>query len=71
MAKAGGKVYLKEWRKRLNITQAALARLSGISRQSIIGIESGKQDPRSSTVLRLELAMKVASGKLYSPPPDY
>lgn len=43
---------LKEMREKKNLTQEKLAELSGVSRQTIISIESGKYVPS------LELALK-------------
>ncbi len=45
---------LKEFRERRNITQEELARILGVSRQTIIAIEKGKYKPS------LCLALKIA-----------
>lgn len=45
---------LKETRKAQNLTQEELAALLGVSRQTIISIESGRYVP--STILSLKLA---------------
>jgi putative transcriptional regulator len=45
---------LKELREKKNFTQEKLAELTGVSRQTIISIESGKYVPS------LELALKFA-----------
>jgi len=45
---------LKELRAKFNITQEELAQRAGVTRQAIIAIERGKNDPS------LELAFKLA-----------
>ncbi len=47
-------VRLREWRARFKVTQEALARAVGVTRQTIIAIEKGKYLPS------LELALKIA-----------
>jgi putative transcriptional regulator len=51
---------VREFRKRLALTQEDLARLLGISRQTIIAIENKKYNPS------LELALKM--GKMFNKP---
>ena len=51
---------IKQLRKEAGLRQEDLARLAGVSRQTIIAIENDKYDPS------LELAMKIAGlSKLY------
>ncbi len=45
---------IKQLRKEAGLRQEDLARLAGVSRQTIIAIENNKYDPS------LELAMKIA-----------
>ena len=45
---------IKQLRKEAGLRQEDLARLAGVSRQTIIAIENDKYDPS------LELAMKIA-----------
>ena len=51
---------VRECRKELNLTQENLARLLGISRQTIYAIENKKYNPS------LELALKL--GRLFNKP---
>lgn len=44
---------LKQRRKELNATQEELAEIYGVSRYTIVDAESGKGDPKLSTVLKL------------------
>lgn len=48
---------IKVERTRLNLTQEDLARKTGVSRQSVNAIESGKYTP--STVLALKIAREL------------
>ena len=48
---------LNEFRIEHGLTQAALAKLSGVSRTTINGIETGKRDPSTSVVLALAKAL--------------
>ena len=47
-------VRLREWRARYKVSQEALARAVGVTRQTIIAIEKGRYLPS------LELALKIA-----------
>ncbi len=51
---------VRENRVKHGITQKGLAELIGVSRQSIIAIESGRYVP--STVLALKLSLTLKSG---------
>ncbi|HTX78146.1 MAG TPA: helix-turn-helix transcriptional regulator [Longilinea sp.] len=51
---------VRDCRKQLNLTQEDLARLLGISRQTVIAIENKKYNPS------LELALKM--GKVFGRP---
>mgnify|MGYP003571621527 CR=1 FL=1 len=49
---------LKEMRKKAGMTQEELAKASGISRVTIIALESGKQSvAKSSTIIKLADAL--------------
>lgn len=46
-------------RKKYNISRATLAKLSGVSEQTILKLEQGEnKNPRLNTVRRLELALR-------------
>ena len=51
-------------RKKRNLTQRALAELSGISYVHIARMETGESDPRLSTLKALAKALKVKIGDL-------
>ena len=48
------KTKIKEFRKKLNMTQEELAKFVDVTRQTIISLESGKYNPS------LELAFKIS-----------
>jgi transcriptional regulator with XRE-family HTH domain len=47
------------WRRKRLLTLRALSERSGIAYTTIHGIETGKHDPRPSTILRLAEALDV------------
>ncbi|MCH1541182.1 MAG: CBS domain-containing protein [Candidatus Poseidonia sp.] len=49
---------LRRWRKRLGLTQAALAGISGLSQSVIAKVETESVDPRASTLRRLVVALQ-------------
>ena len=51
---------VREWRLRRALTLRQLGELSGVAYDTIHGIETGKQQPRPSTVRRLADALGVA-----------
>ncbi len=51
-------------RKRLDLTQEEVARRSGLEPAEISRIESGKRDPRVSTLEKLAKALEVDPGQL-------
>ena len=51
---------LREWRRRRALTLRGLGALAGVSYDSIHAIETGKQEPRPSTVRKLAEALSVA-----------
>ncbi len=56
---------IKKYRKRLNLTQEALARKANISYNTIIKLESnGITDPRMETLKKLSDALDVTIDKL-------
>jgi len=57
---------LKQYRRlRDDLTQQELAELTGVSRQSIISIESGKYRPSGELALRLARALGVGVEELF------
>lgn len=53
-------------RARLNLTQAELAELSGITRKSINAIESGRMVPSTILALKLARTLGVTVEQLFS-----
>lgn len=55
---------LKRWRAEREMSQADLAKASGVSREYIARLELGQQDPTLSTMRKLAKALRVTVGKL-------
>lgn len=55
---------LRAARKRLELTQEEVAHRSGLEPAEISRIESGKRDPRVSTLEKLAKALEVDPGQL-------
>jgi len=55
---------LRDARKRLGLTQEAVAERSGVHATEVSRIEAGKRDPKVSTLLRLAKAVEVPPGRL-------
>ncbi len=55
---------LKELRAKRNMSQADLARASGVSREYIARLELAQQDPTLGTLEKLAKALRVKVGKL-------
>lgn len=55
---------LREARKKLGMSQEQVSEGSGVHATEVSRIESGKRDPRVSTVRRLAKAVKVKPGQL-------
>jgi putative transcriptional regulator len=51
-------------RKKLDLTQEELAERSGVQAGEISRIETGKRDPRISTLEKLAKGVEVAPGRL-------
>lgn len=62
MGKLGGN--LREARHKLGLSQEQVAERSGVHATEVSRIESGKRDPRVSTVERLAKAVKAKPGEL-------
>ena len=56
--------YMRQERRKL--TQAELAKLSGVSQSTIAQIESGKKDPSTSTLKKIAQAMDVHLSVLFA-----
>jgi transcriptional regulator with XRE-family HTH domain len=50
---------LKEHRNRRGLTQIELAKISGVGRATIVGLEAGNRGAYKSTVEKLAKALKV------------
>jgi transcriptional regulator with XRE-family HTH domain len=55
---------LRAARKRLKLTQEQVAERSGVHATEVSRIESGKRDPKISTLERLAGAVEVPPGRL-------
>lgn len=55
---------LAEWRGKCGLSQRALAKLSKVSFVTIARLETGKYDPRLSSLRLLAKALKVKVGQL-------
>jgi transcriptional regulator with XRE-family HTH domain len=55
---------LKEHRKRRGLTQIELAKISGVGRATIAGLEAGNRGAYKSTVTKLAKALKVKPHEL-------
>ena len=56
---------VKQYRKSAHMTQSQLAESSGVSRQTISDIETGKHDPTISVALLLARALGVKVDNLF------
>lgn len=56
---------VKQYRKAARMTQSQLAERSGVSRQTISDIETGKHDPTISVALLLARALGVKVDNLF------
>ncbi|MFI4992766.1 MAG: helix-turn-helix transcriptional regulator [Solirubrobacterales bacterium] len=57
--------HVKEHRQRLGLSQEALARELGVSRQTIVNIERGLSEPRVLLAIALAAALGVAIQDLF------
>lgn len=63
-------LFVAEWRESKGLSQAALARMAGISRQTLSAIEKRKTvKPHPSTLQILAMAIGCPVNGLYSKPP--
>ena len=56
---------LKEYRKRLNISQEKLSDLTGIDRKTIFRIENDKNVPKVDTYAKIVMAVQMNSDEIY------
>ena len=59
---------LREWRNDRGWSQGDLAKVAGVSRQTINAIETGKYEPSLSLALKLSHVFKCAVEELFSLP---
>jgi putative transcriptional regulator len=57
--------YVKEFRKKERLTQEELAKIVGVSRQSIISIERGHYIPSLPLALRFAQLFKCSTDQLF------
>ncbi|MGX7099441.1 helix-turn-helix domain-containing protein [Globicatella sanguinis] len=58
------KIYLKEYREELGITQKEFARLVGLNERTVNDIETGKTRPKADTLVRLADALGLMTDEL-------
>ena len=58
---------IRELRKALGLSQDALAKRCGVSRQTINAIENNKYDPTLALAFRLSEALETTVDALFSP----
>ena len=58
---------IRELRKALGLSQEALAKRGGVSRQTINAIENNKYDPTLALAFRLSEALETTVDALFSP----
>jgi transcriptional regulator with XRE-family HTH domain len=58
---------LREWRQRRLLTLRELAAKSGVQFHTIHAIETGKQEPRVSTVRKLISALNIPAEEVFPP----
>ncbi len=63
---AGLQSQLRQWRQRRRLTQRELARLAGVTRQTISGLESGLYGPGVEVGLRLARALRCRVDDLFT-----
>ncbi len=57
--------HIKKFRKERSLTQQALAEILGVSRQTVISIESGKYDPSLSLAFKISEAFDEKVEKVF------
>jgi putative transcriptional regulator len=61
----GYDVRVREVRERVGLSQEALARQCGVSRQAIVNIERGESQPRVLLAIAIGAALGVAIGEIF------
>jgi transcriptional regulator with XRE-family HTH domain len=61
---------LRTLRERAALTQQELAERAGVSRSTVLRLESGQDEPFPRTARRLARALKVKTSDLMEPLPD-
>ncbi len=59
---------VRELRRRNGLSQADLARLSGVGQDTISNLESGRHEPRPSTLRKIAAVFGVEVANLYDEP---
>ena len=62
---SGYDVRVREVRERVGLSQEALARQCGVSRQAIVNIERGESQPRVLLAMAIGAALGVAIGEIF------
>jgi putative transcriptional regulator len=65
----GYDVRVREIREGLGLSQEALARQCGVSRQAIVNIERGESQPRVLLAIAIGTALGVAIGEIFKKVP--
>jgi transcriptional regulator with XRE-family HTH domain len=61
-------IALRQWRTKAALSQADLAKISGVERATIARIEGGSQTPRPSTLRKLAAALGIEPSQLFTDP---
>jgi putative transcriptional regulator len=56
---------VREHRERVGLSQEALAREVGVSRQTIVNVERGLNEPKVFTALAIAAVLGIAVGELF------
>ena len=57
--------HVRQLRKRRDLTQLEFARLAGLHRTYVAGLERGNRNPRLVTIHRVAQALKIWPGELF------
>ncbi len=57
--------HVREYRQRMGLSQEALARQLGVSRQTVVNIERGSNEPKVLLAIALGLLLGAAVGELF------
>ena len=65
-----GKLHLREWRRYRGLSQAELATMAKMDRNTVIALERPvHRPPWPRTVVKLAAVLDIAPRQLWSPPP--